>query len=1015
MNRTSKLLGRLSVALCLASVMSPAVAEVDRTGLAGHTLAVEFLDASGRPVSPPAVDELRVVEPRTGLRILETSPVSEWQVTVLFDRLLSESRTIRDAASILSELAEDLVALGPVEIFTFDENISRSMVPSRNPDDLQQALAWIRIRESGEASQLEIRRRFISDFKVEKLAETPYVAVSATAEQRLSELHFGVKQALQSETRLIEGHRRALLEWAAENRRSGPSLLLIVTDGDDDSFPFYATLLEEAGVAQVLEDLTEPTPEPSREELGRVLSSLGWVTAGFAPGAGEKGVESTALAAPEERVETIVQDGKVVDRTIFTPRFDPRDLLRKRRDGEESEPAIAPRLVAPLATPITLAEETGGDVVIDRQGLAQALARLRGRHLLQLAEAGRPTGPIAVRIGYSEGSGTGLATPRTRRWVSSVTPETVAEIRARRLLDEGVEEGQLLVTSQVRSREGPDRLLVEIESVEDAEATLEDVPLRVTLATLTDGESPEFLHSILSSSGGDESPDEGVVALTLELPFEPAAGEPVVVMVEDLSSGRWGGSYATILSGLDDLQLSLAETPRVITLLEPENTMVVGSTLFETISDRDVSRVEFYLDGQIAGERSAPPYALRLDMGRLPEPHRIEVVAFDSGGTEIGRDRLTVNESGGIFRVSIVRPAREAWRDEPLVGPVLVEALIESPRTVPVSRAEFFWNEDLVATRYAAPFAQRVPVPADDPRGFFRVVAYLEDGTTAEDVLFINSPGGSERVRVDLVQLYTVVTDRDGRPVRGLGENSFRVLENGVEQEIATFSEAQDQPLTVGLAVDTSASMFVKLPRVQKAAGRFVKGLDASKDRVFLVEFGSNPRLFHDTSRNLQAVESALYDLEPSGQTAIWKGISFSLVQLQGVQGKKALIVFSDGADEDPEFSYRTCLKFARRVGVPIYVIVSNDEIYRTGGRGLNVRGFINRLESMTRAVGGRVFFSRVGEDLEEIYDQIDEELRSQYILGYYASDEEDGRWKSVRIEVDEPGVRARTVSGYFR
>jgi Ca-activated chloride channel family protein len=1015
MKRMSDLRGRLRGLLCLMWVVAPVAGEVDRSVRPTQVVSVELLDASGRPAGLLSPGQLRVVEPPSGLRIVDVSPVSEWHVTVVFDRLFSESRTIRDAASVLSELAEDLVALGPVEIYTFDQDVGRAMVPSRDPDDLRQALAWIRIRESGKASQLEFRRRFISDFGVEELAETPYVSVSATAERRLSELHFGVKQALQAETRLIEAHRSGLLEWASENRRSGPSLLLFVTDGDDDSFAFYETLLEQAGVGQVLEGLTEPSPGPSREEVGRVLSSLGWVTTAFAPGVGGESVESTGLSSPEERVETIVQDGKVVDRTVFTPRFDPRDLLRRSRTGEEGESPIAPRLLAPLTTLVTLAEESGGDVAIDRQGLAQVLARLGGRHLLRLADTTGATEPIAVRLGYAEGSGGGLAPPRSRRWVSSVTPETVSEIRAWRLLDEGVEEGPLLVTSQVRNLEGPDRVLVEVEPVDDPDAVLEDVPLRVTLATLADGESPQFVHSVLRSGTDAEISDQGVVAMSLELSFEPVPGEPVVVMVEDLSSGRWGGSYATMLSGVDDLQSTLAETPRVVTLLEPESAMVVGSTLFETVCDRDVVRVEFYLDGQIAGERVEPPYALRLDMGRLPEPHRIEVVAFDDEDREIGRDRLTVNESGGVFRVSIMRPARDAWEDEPLVGPVIVEALIESPRTVPVSRVEFFWNEDLVATRYAGPFSQRVPVPPDDPRGFFRVVAHLEDGATAEDVLFINSPGGSERVRVDLVQLYAVVTDRNGRPVRGLEEESFRVLENGVDQEIATFSEAQDQPLTVGLAVDTSASMFVKLPRVQKAAGRFIKGLDAVKDRVFLVDFGSNPRLYHDTSKNLETVESALYDLEPSGQTAIWKGISFSLVQLQGIQGKKALIVFSDGADEDPDFSYRTCLKFARRVGVPIYVIVSNDEIYRTGGRGLNVRGFINRLESLTRAVGGRVFFSRVGEDLEEIYDQIDEELRSQYVLGYYASDEGDGRWKSIRIEVDEPGVRARTVAGYFR
>ena len=161
--------------------------------------------------------------------------------------------------------------------------------------------------------------------------------------------------------------------------------------------------------------------------------------------------------------------------------------------------------------------------------------------------------------------------------------------------------------------------------------------------------------------------------------------------------------------------------------------MVVGSTLFEVVHDPEVRRVEFYLDGQLAAERSGPPFAIRLDLGRLPEPHRVEVVAFDGIGRELGRDRLALNESGGIFRVRIVRPtSREvAGGGLPLVGPVEVEARIETPSSVDISRVEYFWNESLVATRFAPPFVQRVPVPEEEPQGFFRVVVHLEDGSSA--------------------------------------------------------------------------------------------------------------------------------------------------------------------------------------------------------------------------------------------------------------------------------------------
>ena len=429
-----------------------------------------------------------------------------------------------------------------------------------------------------------------------------------------------------------------------------------------------------------------------------------------------------------------------------------------------------------------------------------------------------------------------------------------------------------------------------------------------------------------------------------------------------------------------------------------------------------MARVEFYLDSEPVATVSAPPFSTTVDLGKLPEMHRVEAVAFSATGEELGRDRLTLNAGMGSFRVRILRPENtESLDSAKLTGPIEVEAEVETPRGAEIDRVEFYWKERLAATRFAPPYVQRVTVPAEDPSGFVRVVGHLEDGTVSEDVVFINSPGSTERLQVDLVELYVVVTDRQGRPVRGLDRESFQVLEEGVQQELANFGDASDQPLTVGLAIDSSASMFVKLPDVQDAAASFLRQLRSKRDRAFVVGFGNEPRLTRDTSSDLPGVVDGLYRLKPDGQTAIWKAVVYSLVQLQGAGGKKALIVFSDGADEDPNFSYRTAFDFARRVGAPIYFIVSNDEIYRTRGKSLTVRGFLGRLNKITAEVGGKVYLTKVTEDLEEIYDDIEEELRSQYVVSYYAKDFGGNKWRRVTVEVDRPGAEARTLSGYFR
>jgi Ca-activated chloride channel family protein len=267
-------------------------------------------------------------------------------------------------------------------------------------------------------------------------------------------------------------------------------------------------------------------------------------------------------------------------------------------------------------------------------------------------------------------------------------------------------------------------------------------------------------------------------------------------------------------------------------------------------------------------------------------------------------------------------------------------------------------------------------------------------------------------VDVNLVELYVVVSGADGRPVKGLAVDDFRIRENGAPQRLAAVSDAGDLPVTVGLAIDSSASMFVKLAAVQEAASRFLAGLAPGRDHAFLVDFNDRPRLAEEPTRDLDRVSAAVARLQPGGHTSLWESIVYSLVQLQGVRGRKALVVYSDGADEDEGFSYRTCLRFARKVGVPIYVVVSNNEAVRTDW--LGIRSLGDRVERLTSAVGGRAYLVRTGDDLTEIYREIEAELRSQYLLTFYSQRPPAAQeWRDVEVDVQRPGLRARTVSGH--
>jgi VWFA-related protein len=147
--------------------------------------------------------------------------------------------------------------------------------------------------------------------------------------------------------------------------------------------------------------------------------------------------------------------------------------------------------------------------------------------------------------------------------------------------------------------------------------------------------------------------------------------------------------------------------------------------------------------------------------------------------------------------------------------------------------------------------------------------------------------------------------------------------------------------------------------------------------------------------------------LQPGGYTALCDALVFSLVQMQSVRGRRALVVLSDGAGREERVGYATCLRLAQQVGVPIYAIVlDRDGIERQRAE---------RIEVVAKAVGGRVFYVESLENVGSIYRTIRQELDSQYVVSYYPTETGDeAEFRHVEVNVPQPGLTARTVSGYW-
>jgi VWFA-related protein len=622
---------------------------------------------------------------------------------------------------------------------------------------------------------------------------------------------------------------------------------------------------------------------------------------------------------------------------------------------------------------------------------------------------------------------------RSLGWVSARLPEAVAAARIRRLLAGDLEGGGLEVAASVRES----GLTAEGGEGEAPRADLEgqvnfierdpqgpDSRLRITIAPGNAAGPVTVTHS-----QGEATADEPLWSFQRQLQLLPGS-DRVAVLVEDLDTGLWGGALAAQLGAIPDsallgtgeageeeianalMEAEFLPKPKALRLLLPEGEVLQGKVRFQTlVQDGKVARVSFLLDGKEVAKREQPPFEARIQLGRLPRPHTLRAIAYDAAGRELGRDSLSLNEPGGTFRLRILSP--EPGKH---TGPVDVEADLDIPAGHRLDRVDFSWNDRRLATLYGPPFRQRVYVPQDDPSGFIRVVGTLDDGRVAEDVVFLNEKDFAEKVRVRLVELYTVVTDRQGRPVRGLDASQFVIREDGVEKEVAEFNDAGDLPVTLALNIDSSASMFVKLPDVKAAATEFVRGFLSGRDQALLVDFDTEPRLARELTNNLSRVIDGIEQMRAGGDTHLWESIVFSLLELQGIPGKKAVIVYSDGAEEEESLSYRVCFEFARRLGIPVYLIVLHPGIARGDDVTASTKSFIRKLDRLAEATGGRVHYTPNTRNMTALYRQIDSELRSQVLLAYYttaAAGDED-TWRSVEVEVKDRQLKARTIAGYF-
>jgi Ca-activated chloride channel family protein len=275
-----------------------------------------------------------------------------------------------------------------------------------------------------------------------------------------------------------------------------------------------------------------------------------------------------------------------------------------------------------------------------------------------------------------------------------------------------------------------------------------------------------------------------------------------------------------------------------------------------------------------------------------------------------------------------------------------------------------------------------------------------------------------QRIRsgVELVSLTVTVTDADGKYVTDLEEPAFEVYEDGARQKLTFFSRTQ-QPISLALLIDTSASMDERMGIAQEAAVGFAKQLH-SQDQAEVIDFDSQVRILQAFTNDSAALETAIRATTANGSTSLYNALYIALKDLKKVKAetttdirRQAIVLLSDGDDTSSLIEFDQVLDLAKRSETTIYAIgLRQGEL---GRREFKEAEFV--LRQLATETGGRAYFPTDARELQKIYQSIWDELSSQYALAYSSSNpKRDGAWRRIQVRIAQPGLSARTKQGYY-
>jgi Ca-activated chloride channel family protein len=456
----------------------------------------------------------------------------------------------------------------------------------------------------------------------------------------------------------------------------------------------------------------------------------------------------------------------------------------------------------------------------------------------------------------------------------------------------------------------------------------------------------------------------------------------------------------------DDAEAILAEgivpeSSGAVKIVAPRRDVAPNLFIVEVEVLPPVKRVEFWVEGKRILARNAPPYRAELDLGALPKRVEVRAVGYDREGRYVDADAFVVNEHETPLEVKITRTVTPD-------GVSHFKLSVQNPKATTIKSAVFYVGQKKLHEWTAPPYA--INVAASQLKGVDFVRASVTDETNyeASDLLFLNGDRFSEEIEVNLVELPVTVTDHAGVPVTNLTQADFTVFEQGKPQKITTFNYASNLPIAAGVLLDHSGSMKPRMEQAKSAALEFFKKIMRPGDRAFVTGFAFDAKSSSPFVTDVSSLQSQVNAIpEASGGTALYDAIVTGLYRFRTLQGRRALIILTDGEDTTSRTSYEEMLTYARSARVPLYFIGVGLGLFDASGT--------SKMKTLAAETGGIAYFIHDIKQLDETYAQLDKDLRSQYLIAYNAQTSvKDRAYRKVEVKVAKPGMTVRTIRGFI-